>query len=421
MLLTPRQNDHRLPLRARRGFSRGALLGALAAAALLLAGAGFAWKQATRVPLVPPPPPDEGQESALQRSYLEALVQRHPERWVSRVKLASLYSQGGDSQGAVDQLLEAAKRRPKDPQLLIALGEASEDAGRTDLALPVWNVLSRVLPRDPYPRARLSATFRRLGWTSQAWRAAKEAVRIAPHDPEALRAQAVAEYDLRSFPAARAACQKLLKVSPQHPIAASLLARIFREESDWVRAVLWARNAAAWAPEDLSYQADLASFLIEQPVHPEYEEAMAVLQRALRVDPGHLPSHYWLGCCYEKLGRLPNARQELEIVYSQNPSYLATGYRLSRIYSQLGMDAEARRTADEYRRAHSRLERLKEVETRLRTRQPTAAGHLERGRMALETGDAVRAVIEARQALALRPGDTEARALLAKAQQGLRR
>src|SRR2546423_776007 len=79
-----------------------------------------------RVHPLPPPPPDEGQETNLREGFLASLVRLRPERWQARVALAAVLSGHGADREAAKQLVEASRLDPGNPEILGALGVSAD-------------------------------------------------------------------------------------------------------------------------------------------------------------------------------------------------------------------------------------------------------------------------------------------------------
>jgi tetratricopeptide (TPR) repeat protein len=393
----------------------------LLAGGLLAAGGLYAWQRTggPAVPPLPPPPADEGQEIALRREFLESLVRAEPNRWLPRVKLASLYMEEGQAPRAVGELLHALQRQPKEPRLLLAVADAARAAAYVDLELSVWTQLAREMPESPRVFVRLAQVYDELGWVVRARQAAARAMQLAPRDPEALQVAAATTLDAGDLKGASALAERLRRVDPGHPVAFSILAQAAKDRSRWAEAIAHARRAVELDPQEMSFRSDLASMLVLRPDAPDYEGAVAVCMEALRLDPQYLPARYWLGVAQSRLGRLTEARDTLEAVRERDAGYLQAGYHLSQVYARLGDPARAEQVAKEYTESDRARRRSREISALLRRPDPPASAHLARAREAYALGEHPRAMAELREVLRKEPKNGEAVSLLLRSRMAM--
>jgi tetratricopeptide (TPR) repeat protein len=74
----------------------------------------------------------------------------------------------------------------------------------------------------------------------------------------------------------------------------------------------------------------------------EDDLAMQNLQEARKLDPANPLTHYQLGKGYRALGKLPEARGELEIAVRLRPTLSPAVYQLGQVYQKLGEAQKAR-------------------------------------------------------------------------------
>jgi tetratricopeptide (TPR) repeat protein len=124
-----------------------------------------------------------------------------------------------------------------------------------------------------------------------------------------------------------------------------------------------------------------------------FSEALEDLQKARRLEPKNHLAHYWLGATHLALKIYPDAIADLEIAADRAPRDLETLYLLARAHAEYSAFL---------------LDRL------LKLAPDSVAAHKLRAHDALAEGLIRPAVVALQKALALRPGDPDARSVLAE-------
>jgi tetratricopeptide (TPR) repeat protein len=363
----------------------------------------------------PPAPPDEGQEEPLRQAYLQALVTRRPQHWQARVNLAAVLTDSGRDQEATQQLREAARLNAADPLLWRALADSAARSNSLEDEFRGWTEVARREPRDVASRAHLAALYQRLGWHALAIRAAEEALRLDPNDPDALRIHAVVEYATEDYPAAVRDARRLIQLDPTQAVAYSIRAACYRELQDWPKALEAAEGAVRLAPGNMEYRVALARIQLDRPDGAQYQQALAALGPVSRDPDQEITRRYWEGICYQRMGDNARAVSALEWVASQKPQYEQVSYYLSRAYVRQGDTRRAAEYTRSYQQLMARRLALQEAEADLRLHLGSPDYHVKVARAALENGDAPRAVFESRFALRMEPGSAAAQSVLRQA------
>jgi len=129
-------------------------------------------------------------------------------------------------------------------------------------------------------------------------------------------------------------------LDPSAPAPHVLLAQIhqFRREFDAANAE--ADTALALHPNDAVTLGNLGSML--RYAH-RAEEAVAVVERAIRLDPYHPPNYLeWLGDAYFVLGRYDDCVQAVERGVALDPDFVALRVVAAQCYAALGNEQKAR-------------------------------------------------------------------------------
>jgi len=142
-------------------------------------------------------------------------------------------------------------------------------------------------PRDPYLRLELAGLALRMGRIDDATREARQALALAPDDPDVLRSAAeallaVSDGDARLLEEARVALEKLLTLREEDPDALQALARLYSSAGERTRAEQMLRRLAAAAPDARQVTNQLLHLLLERGAKGE---AAALLREQLARDP----------------------------------------------------------------------------------------------------------------------------------------
>ncbi len=148
------------------------------------------------------------------------------------------------------------------------------------------------------------------------------AIRLDPENPNLqveLGNLIVLQGDL---PAAQAAYQKAIDLSPDSPIYWRVLAEFALKNDVQVRelGLPAARQAVTLAPDDPIGLDLLGQIFLRLG---DQDSAQRFFRRALETSPQYLPVHLHLGMSYLLQGNLEAGRQELELVLSQSPDSLS--------------------------------------------------------------------------------------------------
>ena len=237
-------------------------------------------------------------------------------------------------------------------------GEASNLAGRTEggtlrgFAGRLAGIEAGAIeaPRsggDAETRARLAS----LGYASARPASVRRAGDPAAPDPKAMvglferfeRAHA----QIRGGKAAEALAelQALVAADPRNAVFRGELARAWRDQGEFAKAVPLYRQAAADAPDDPEAWYNLASALQESGQPAAAREA---IQRAVHLDPARPEAHNTLALLLLAEGRPEQAHQELELATALDPRNATAFNNLGNVLRGLGRPAEAERA---YQRA----------------------------------------------------------------------
>lgn len=173
--------------------------------------------------------------------------------------------------------------------------------------------------------------------TGSAQRIAQEALKLNPDYRPAMVIIARDHYRNRRLDLALYALQAILDgFGPENPPrdkdnaeARLLRGLIWREQGLRAQAMEEFQKALALRGDLVEARVQLATFLLEAG-NPD--EALPVLEGAVRYDADNLPAHLALGDAYRLLGRYVDARREFDWVVSREPGLPQVHYDLGLLY-----------------------------------------------------------------------------------------
>jgi tetratricopeptide (TPR) repeat protein len=275
---------------------------------------------------------------------------------------------------AYQEARRLAEARPDSPDVLQLEAETALAAGHADAGERILERMRALAPADPDLVLRSTVVLARHDRGRAGVKVADEWAAARPHDARGLslsaRARALAgEYDSAAVYARRA-----VEAAPESLDARRLLARIYQDGRRWPEAVAAWREARALSPGDPLLMLDMG-FCLEQsgdiegaialgrealqhaPDFPgalnflgylladnnrELPQALELIQRALQQDPGngaYLDSYGWV---LYRLGRLDEARVQLESALAQTGGDAVVHEHLGDVYRDLKMVDRAR-------------------------------------------------------------------------------
>jgi len=146
---------------------------------------------------------------------------------------------------------------------------------------------------------------------------------------------------------------KAVELGPSDPAPHVLLALVHQWRREFDAANAAADKALALQPNDAITLGNLGSMLNWAG---RSEEALGVLQQAVRLDPFHPPNYLeWLASAYEGTGDYEQCVEAAERGIALNPDYVGLYVDLAVCYTALGKEKEARAAAAEISRTNPRF------------------------------------------------------------------
>jgi tetratricopeptide (TPR) repeat protein len=159
--------------------------------------------------------------------------------------------------------------------------------------------------------------------------------------PEYQYKLALAYYGLRQYPRAIEQLERVIALRPPRmDVAEYVLGNSYLAIGNFERAEDYYRKAITFNPKDPSYYEALATLLRKKRA-ADVDEAIALLDKALRLDPADPRVKLELALCLESKRDLAKAQGLLEEAVRKQPDLLPAHVALARVYSHEGKKLEA--------------------------------------------------------------------------------
>jgi tetratricopeptide (TPR) repeat protein len=279
--------------------------------------------------------------------------------------------QAGDLEGATTQFTKATESDPHAYQAYYSMGVVRERLGNSTGALSAYSKsISVVADYEPaivayavltaregnpdaaeeYLNGRLAKMDRSAALTTAlaevksirgdsgaAQRLAKESLKINPDYRPAMVVMARDHYRSRRLDLALYALQGILDGygtenpprDKDNPEAILIRGLIFKERGQRATAMADFRRCIEIRPDLVEAKVQLAGYLLEGGNAPE---AVPLLESALRYDRDNLLAHLNLGDGYRLLGRIADAKTQLDWVAQKDPKLAQVHYSLGLLY-----------------------------------------------------------------------------------------
>lgn len=338
-----------------------------------------------------------GQEAEAIELYQHHL-ELHSADLSTRRRLVVLLTRAKRGEEAYAQAIQLSEARPTDPDVLQLEAEAAFAAGHGEAGERALGRMRGLAPRDPELVLRSVAVLARHQRAQVGVRVADAWAARRPDDPDgvslAARARALAgEYD-----SAAVYARRVVALQPDSLDGRRLLARIYQDARRWPEAIAAWREALALAPRNPLVMLDLG-FCLEQsgdvegaigmgrevlghaPDFPgalnflgylladnnrELPQALALIRKALDQDPdngAYVDSYGW---ALYRLGRLDEAREQLETALALTGGDPVIHEHLGDVYRDLRQLDRAREQYRESLEADSRNQRVRRKLEQLR-------------------------------------------------------
>lgn len=284
----------------------------------------------------------EHNDPAAAMAIADRLLAQNP-RYAPALKLkAMLLEDSGRAAEAGSLYEEALQYAPNDPDLLFKAGTYALVAGNREKAIDRLSRCVHLDPNDGDAQFYLAQAYHLNGETDLALKAVRAAATLDPRNGAIL--QKCGEYLLSAgkYPEALDWLTRAQKVDATLPGIDYDLGAASYKLMDLSGAEKSLTRAAQAQPNDFNTLDLLATVQIHLA---EWEQARALLRRALALKPDDAPALLGLGHCEVELKDDSAAVDTLHRVLHADPTQLQAHFYLSRAYAALGQAAEAQHEA----------------------------------------------------------------------------
>jgi len=303
------------------------------------------------------------------RAYLKL----RPDAVDARSNLGVALASSGRYREALAEYREALKRRPQDPHIRLNVALANYKLGQISEAAAALSALHGAQPADRQIMLLLADCWLRQGEDrkvidlltpveardrsdqaiayllgtallrdKQIDRGQQIIDRILSHgdSAEAHLLLGTARLNAGEYEAAIADFEKAAQLNPHLPDVYSYLGRAHIQTGDTAAARLGFQKELAQNPNDFESNLNLGVLLKQDQ---DYDGALKLLDRALRVRPGELQARFQVAAVNLAAGRLNEARIGLEAIVKQAPQFVEAHISLAAVYYRLQRKADGDR------------------------------------------------------------------------------
>lgn len=209
---------------------------------------------------------------------------------------------------AVAPFEKATGAQPENVELRHKLAESCLYSGHYTQALREFEALLRAHPDSAPVHMFAAQALDALGESDAAIKELKAAAKAAPGLPTIHFGLGYLYWKYRNFEAAEREFRAELKIDPDNAGAAAYLGNVLLKAGKDGEAMAWLKRALGHKEESALALLDIG---VIHANRREYAEALTMLRKAARVDPGRADVHYRLASVYKSLGRTEEAKKEL--------------------------------------------------------------------------------------------------------------
>jgi tetratricopeptide (TPR) repeat protein len=270
-------------------------------------------------------------EASLQE--MQTAIQLAPDRSRSYLNLAVLQISAKDTAAAEDSFKKAVTLDPKSATALLALGNFYQAQRRWAEAEQQFRRVIELEPKNPAPRAALARLYIAQEQRGQAEQVLIEAKKVLADNPDGYRMLGDFYFNLGEIDKALAEFASLYQ---EHP-------KDLRVKKNYIQLlILRDRFDEATKLNDEILEANPKD--VEALIHRGQvlngegrpNDAVPVLESALKIEPDSAVGHYHLGASFSLLGNLARAESEWREAARLNPNMMPAQFALAEVAMRKG-------------------------------------------------------------------------------------
>ncbi|MBN1675283.1 MAG: tetratricopeptide repeat protein [Kiritimatiellae bacterium] len=317
----------------------------------------------------------------------------YPLNWIAQNNLAVALAEGGNTDGAYEQISKALRVSPDYAEGHNNLGNVLMRQGKYDEAVKEYSEALRIRPGHADAHFNIANVYAKTGDSKQALFHYKEALRLNPKDAEAhLKLGALLD-QMRVLREAEFHYGEAARLAPNDIKARLALGDLYADTgrvAEAAEAYRAAQRAASQSAEPPNSLGILALRL------GRTEEALQHFSRSLQLNPAYSDAHNNLGIAFARQDRFPEAEAHYRQALRDSPGFAQAHYNLGNVLVLQGRVDEA----------------IREYSEALRLRPDEARVHAKLGVTLAGRGETGSARAHLSEALKLDPEYEEARSLL---------
>ncbi len=265
------------------------------------------------------------------RRRFEAALEKAPDDWNLRYRLAKLLLQSGEPKLAVDHLNMALKQYPWDPGLLITLAAAKQKSGNDDEAIADYRKAIDMYPYASENYAKLGAALTGLGRYDEATAHYKRMLEIDPNSEDAHVGLGSIQLKQGNFNEAADYYKKAVEIMPENVISNRILGFILAKQGRNEKAVTYFEKAVK-----LDSRNDVAYFNLGEVLYNlgRNREAATYFRKAVELNPQNALACYWLGKILVASGQTEEAIENFRRALAINPNFTAASSELQALLAR---------------------------------------------------------------------------------------
>lgn len=326
----------------------------------------------------------------------ERAIELNPRYPDALYHLGIICLQVGDLPKAVESLEKCIKITPADPYVHYNLAEAYRRQDNWQKAISHYYSSIELNPKDAFAHYNLALSYAKTEQHEQAIPRYEHAIDLAPREGHFHHDLARSLQALRRYEQAIAEFGKALQINPNDGESLGELARCYRESGQFDACIHLYKRVIQLNPDsaDAHYQLGYAFLRLD-----EDDQAFEEFQRAVKLDSSHARALHGLGVIYLKHRNKPDVASDfLRQALQLDPELIEARMELSDAYLKMGRLNDAR----------------SEIETARSVAEDDPAVRICNARLLREMGKTDESIAELNIAIMLDPEGSDARIALAE-------
>jgi tetratricopeptide (TPR) repeat protein len=274
-------------------------------------------------------------------AFLQKARELDPADTVVRVVLASMFLADGGGAQAINEASAVLRNAPNNLEALNLLGSAFLAKGDAGKALETFRKIHDLSPRDARAQYLIGLALLAQKNIGEATESLEAALRLSPSFVDPLAQLIQIDLAGKHPDAAVTRVQRQIAIVGDSAKLHELLGTVYLARGNRQRADAAFRKAIALSPHSAESLARLSDLDLAAG---KYEQALAIADSSLRLDPRNLTARLSQGVAYEQKGDRQHAKQAYEAALAVNPRYADAANNLAMLL--IDEDSTSRRALE---------------------------------------------------------------------------